>query len=272
MTTLLSYIANNMYFDESRFRFPDASLAERLAPPQFSPIVCRFCGTAMERMGCPVTTSAAHYNIVCACMSCGWWTAEACDTCELGDGTGLVRDGLVVGVLKTFRTDNASLPIDILQKELHQRPEIAFETNPTVWEKLVASVLSEFFSCEVYHVGRSGDGGIDLILVNADKPIAIEVKRRTRSNKRESVELVRQVLGAVLLRGYRNAAIVTTGDRFTRPSIEEAATAEALGLVDRFELWDFPQFCRFLKTTGPESSQPWTPYLDHRWLHWNIGY
>jgi hypothetical protein len=47
-------------------------------------------------------------------------------------------------------------------------------------EELVASVLPEHFACTAHVVGKTNDGGVDLILIDADEPIIVQVKRRTK--------------------------------------------------------------------------------------------
>jgi hypothetical protein len=90
--------------------------------------------------------------------------------------------------------------------------------------------------------GRSGDGGIDLILVLSDAPLAVQVKRRTKPGSVESVEAVRLFLAAMQIRGVTGGLFVTTADHFSRQAHNVAAQAVTLGLVSRFDLIDRHKF------------------------------
>lgn len=50
-------------------------------------------------------------------------------------------------------------------------------------EELVASVFRDFYECEVEVVGKSNDGGVDVIVIDSDNPIMVQVKRRRNSIK-----------------------------------------------------------------------------------------
>jgi hypothetical protein len=127
-------------------------------------------------------------------------------------------------------------------------------------EELTGAVLQDFYpGCEVHLCGKSGDGGIDLLVVVKDVPVAIQVKRRTKPDSTESVEAVRAFLGASLLKGYDHLIFVTTADHFTGgPFGAEKAAERALQkkLVQKFQLIDRHKFFEMLNlvTTGPSKN------------------
>lgn len=41
-------------------------------------------------------------------------------------------------------------------------------------EELVGSVFSSFYNCEAKIVGKSSDGGVDVILVDSDHPTMVQ--------------------------------------------------------------------------------------------------
>ena len=132
----------------------------------------------------------------------------------------------------------------------------------TKMEQLVKSVFEVFFLCEVKHCGRAGDGGVDLLVVVSDAPTAVvQVKRRRDENAVESASVVRELLGAAVLRGVKEAIFVTTADHFSHQSIKEAQTAMARRIVTRFELIDRHRFMASLRLVQPETVSRWSNHL-----------
>lgn len=82
-------------------------------------------------------------------------------------------------------------------------------------EKLVASIFRKHFLCEMKEVGKSHDGGIDLIMIESENPTIIQVKGRKTSSRTESVKEIRDLLGATLPPGSSNCIFVTTADHFS---------------------------------------------------------
>jgi restriction system protein len=99
--------------------------------------------------------------------------------------------------------------------------------------------------CEVKRCGRTGDGGIDLLIINCDTPIAVQVRRRMTSQKVETVYPVREFLGACLLKGHRELIYVTTA-RFSRGAANAANEAVKVELVRKYDLVDGEQFMSML--------------------------
>jgi restriction endonuclease Mrr len=132
-------------------------------------------------------------------------------------------------------------------------------------EKLVQSVFREHYSCDVEHVGRSHDGGIDLILVNADSPTVVQVKRRKSLDHIEGVAGIREFLGATILQNGKNCIYVSTSKKFSEPAIEAAQQAIKVGAVESYELFDFDRFCDVLKLTTEVDPAPWKSYLRKEW-------
>ncbi|UDF14745.1 restriction endonuclease [Antiquaquibacter oligotrophicus] len=127
--------------------------------------------------------------------------------------------------------------------------------DPHVLERLVRDVLRDHLDCDVVHVGRSGDGGIDLLIVDADRPRAVQVKRRSR-NRAESVSQIREFLGALLLGGHMKGIFVTTAPAFSRDSIRAADAARRLALVSEIELVDGGALQEIIRASTT-LSEPW---------------
>ena len=88
--------------------------------------------------------------------------------------------------------------------------------DPLTFERLVADLLHKT-GFEVGAIGRSGDGGIDLIATNpaaellSDRPIwAVQVKHYRQ--RRVGVEALREFLGSMVLKGMSSGLMVTSGN------------------------------------------------------------
>lgn len=270
MSTILRYEAQTTWFDEGRYKVTKPR-DQWLSPELLSVSECRFCGQKMQTVASKGEPTGGFFNLVFACETCGWWNAEGADSADLRDGTALIREALVVGHLRSYEVSDPWVPLALLRSEIAKRPALSYETNPTVWERLIGAVLSEANECQVIHVGRSGDGGIDLLMVDSDSPAAIQVKRREKPGSVEQVRLVREFLGAILLEGFKRGILVTNADRYSKPAKNAAAKAQALGLADHIDLLDLRKVVDLLRSTT-ETAEPWLQYCDTQWLHSSVGY
>src|SRR5258708_7157087 len=102
---------------------------------------------------------------------------------------------------------------------------VAIRRNDNIWhtidphkfERFVGSVFkANFRDCDVVHVGRSDDGGVDLIFIDSQKDQwLIKVKRRERSTSSEGFSTIRNLLGALFLNDCLRGILVSTADHFT---------------------------------------------------------
>lgn len=237
-----------------------------------------FGGTVVDCPFCKLATAGVHENsisefpewldggryfareLVSLCSTCGWWRAR-----KFVETTGdIVAESAVIrnAVLRKYELGNKNVPISILQTYLRDNFADVIHIHHRKMELLVKSVFSEHFSCEVEHIGKSNDGGIDLLLVQSDNPIVVQVKRRQSLPYVESVSGIRELLGATLLNGSKQCIYVSTCSKFSEPSKNAAALAVDLGVVESFELYDFPRFVAALKLTTKSKSEPWRKYLE----------
>jgi hypothetical protein len=146
------------------------------------------------------------------CPRCGWWKVfeegEAFSTAH-----NYVPRVLTCGILRSFNVDALQLPnIDEVLGNLDR----LYQMHPTDFEKFVAAALAEMYGCHALHTGKSHDGGIDIILLGT--PIGempVQVKRRTNRTAIESVSVVREFRGSMLLKGYADGIIVSSADHFS---------------------------------------------------------
>lgn len=176
-----------------------------------------------------------------------------------------------------LRTFDGDLPGSIdgeLAQYLRRRPDAWCQFTPIVLERVVADILrANCREAEVIHVGRPDDGGVDVLLGKVAKVLGtsyrrqsrvpgrfsmrekreelllsylidaggptwlVQVKRRQRLGSVESIETLRNLLGAVVLHGALHGLIVSTADRFSTRARAAVPTARQFGyeirLADR---------------------------------------
>jgi len=209
---------------------------------------CKYCNTRIETIfnkGLIDTKTLPGANWhkseqVKECKNCGWWQ-HTFYSYLVGESTWGFKDwqlDINSATLKRFETNSKLIPIEILRKYIQKNNDEIFNIHHKKMEELVASVFREHYDCEVEIVGKSNDGGVDLIVINSDYPIMVQVKRRKSKNKTEPVKEIRDLLGATLLKSSRNCAFVTTANHFSSEAIKSTKIAIEKSIVDSFELFD----------------------------------
>ena len=110
-------------------------------------------------------------------------------------------------------------------------------------------------------VGKSSDGGIDVIVLDSDEPMLVQVKRRTKKGSTEAVKEIRDLIGASVIESRRRLMFVTTADKFSRDAIEARNTVIENGAVEEFELIDFEKFAGLLQLNREEKRPPWSDVI-----------
>lgn len=151
---------------------------------------------------------------------------------------------------------------------LRRNPKLCHSFDPYKLERFVAAVFkANFKDCEVIHVGRADDGGVDVIFVDAgSKQWLIQVKRREHEKASEGVGTVRNLIGAMVLEDSSYGMIVSTADHFTYRAYHAVGRANEKGkcirLIDKGKLLrivgpllpDLHWF-NFVKTYYPELAE-----------------
>lgn len=197
-----------------------------------------------------------------SCPGCGWWVGGQIS--YFGDGRFLSHE-LYYGVLRKYPVAVATLPVETLRLALERSPDLLYKIDTRKMEELVGAVFRDHYDCAVHHVGRTGDGGVDLLLVEGNEEVVVQVKRRTSKDATEGVSLIREVIGATLLAGKLRSTVVTTG-RFTRGATQSAKEAVRLGIVDQLELIDMPRFVDMLHLSAVAVEPPWVRALKGKIL------
>ncbi|MGK5006042.1 restriction endonuclease [Janthinobacterium sp. LB2P70] len=230
---------------------------------------CPFCNCPAEQVhyervvDYPDWLDGGEYTLVkyvWSCPQCGWWRSR---TNKKTDGTIDAVSAIVrSAVLKKYDLSSKDLPLTVLQQHLREKYEDVIHIHDKQMEKLVQSVFAEYFNCEVEHIGKSHDGGVDLLLIQADSPTVIQVKRRRSLPHVESVSGVRELIGATLLKESKNCIFVSTSSKFSEPSKEAAQRAVELGIVESYELYDFQRFSSALKLVTPAAKNHWKGLIN----------
>lgn len=192
--------------------------------------VCVYCGTPLqdhsEERSFESRTSIVR--TLSTCSSCGWWrtTESTLPSCAEEQSGHLLRGA--AGTLKHL--DNPSVDLSVPAKELkdylRRNYDSRFSIHPLVFEKAVAEVFRGL-GYEAVVSGHAADGGVDVFLVEPNgEMIAVQVKR-TRSNI--GVSQIRELLGALVVKGQTRGMYVTTSD-FTHGARESALAAKKLGM------------------------------------------
>ncbi|WP_084175254.1 restriction endonuclease [Actinokineospora spheciospongiae] len=141
--------------------------------------------------------------------------------------------------VKEFETDFPEGSLSEISQWLRRHPEKYQTMPPRYLEVLVTKLFRNIGTyVEARHVGRPGDGGVDVLLVDAEGcSWLVQVKRREDVDSAEPVSTIRNVLGSMVLEGFKHSIIVSTADRFTLQAQQATGRAEGKGyeiqLVDR---------------------------------------
>src|SRR5207248_1897599 len=81
---------------------------------------------------------------------------------------------------------------------------------------VVEMVKANYGKCEVIHVGRPGDEGIDILFIDdGGRQWIIQVKRRQDAGAPEGIATLRNLLGAMVIHDTKYGVLVSTADHFT---------------------------------------------------------
>lgn len=215
----------NLHFDQSS---PTIKRLPELIRNFTEKIDCPYCGHRME-------SNLTNYDLQTGmsyvwgkksghqCKYCGWWFIQVKGIVD-DEETNIIRDHLTTyeGIICTFDSGQYAHSLRQLSVELSEyRRDISF-ISPKEMERLIGKILSQHYNCNVHHVGRSGDKGIDLLIIESDKTIAVQVKHRISGKKTEGVLGLRDFVGAIVGEGYQEGLYVTTAEQYS-PHAKEYA-------------------------------------------------
>ena len=171
------------------------------------------------------------------CLKCKYWQWILNAPNEKGDYG--CYDSQVHAAISKSQEFDVNLPYGFNEEiAIHMRrnPKIWNKIDPYKLEHLVHDIYKDNFSdCEVTHVGRTGDGVVDITLINTNEvKHLIQVKRRIHSKRGEGVNTLRNLLGVMAIKNEKNGIVVSTADHFTYQANKERNLAEQNGFIVEF--------------------------------------
>lgn len=196
---------------------------------------------------------------LCYCPTCLHWEfrgSEAGNMCM--DPSQAIMASSVLARFDDHLPEACSEELSLF---LRRFPAKWHELSPRRMETLVADIFrANYKHCEVVHVGKPGDRGIDVVFVDDhNKRWLIQVKRRSKPKKAEGFATLQSVLGTLALEGERHGMIVSTADYFSYQARKESVRARQQGFV--VELIDKGILDRMIGALLPIA--PWRSLFGH---------
>lgn len=200
--------------------------------------------------------------VVYECSCCGWWF-KFTDNHEFSGVDRYYEAASLTTILTEAPEDLSRVPFGELISDLNRRKSLIRRiTTPASLETLLRDVMRGVYDCEVRHVGRSGDGGIDLLLLETDQAVAVQVKHRSNPDRVESLDIVRSFLGAMIVRGYRKGMFISLANRFPPGAKPEAELGREKGVIESMEFVDCGGIVEMLGIVrGDKRRPPWVNTL-----------
>lgn len=191
------------------------------------------------------------------CINCNFWAIGINES----DFQNFCHTSVLSSIEK-YSVESSSVPMNALLHYLKKQPESLRMVNPTIFEKLVGEFLKvEWEVSEVKHVGKSHDGGIDLILITSDKEKwLVQCKRRLRSDNIETIDTVKILIGTMIQHQNLRGILVSTTDHFSNEAIrlQKSDALKKSGIV--IELYDFGVLREILPKTRVQ--EPWLGFFE----------
>jgi Restriction endonuclease len=219
---------------------------------------------------CPYCDGTSHATgsqdenaVLGNCNTCGFW--RIVDLRESGGFHNGREVSATTSVAKEYSVSALDAPIEDLRRYLRSHPMLMAETDPRAFELLVRDCLrSVYMGCEVHHVGSTGDGGVDLKIVQTGQdPRLVQVKRRGDLSRNEGVDVVRSLNGVLFRDGMATGMVVTSAKGFTQAAAGEATVKTRTRRKYRMHLHALPDIIDWLKLPSPEPYEPWRLSAPH---------
>ena len=217
---------------------------------------CAYCSTKLLKVEKGFFRLSSHREYcLWYCRNCRFWQAR------------LYSDRFMrhtppdhQAYISKLREFNTNLPEGCnteLALYIRSHPNFLYSCDPTHFEKIVADVFrANYTNAEVRHVGQPQDGGVDVLLIDAEKEQwLIQVKRRGSPNSTEGVSTIRDMLGAMVVEGVGRGVVVSTANQFSRDAIQAAARAKVGPYRMNIQLVDSSIFNKMLDPILPD--RPW---------------
>lgn len=202
--------------------------------------------------------SFEEFELVVRCEKCGWWQYEYRNQSDAAvDGVVASDKRVATAVLRKYEESDKNVPVQVLSDYIDKYPDKIYSIHDKAMEKLVKSVFETHFSCDVELVGKSHDGGKDLIMIDSGEKTYIQVKRRKSKEKVEAVKEIRELLGASYADDVKSCIFVSTADHFSSDAAKLAKNVVQTRKCDRFDLIDCKHFLDMLQLTRKDYPEMW---------------
>lgn len=193
------------------------------------------------------------------CPICGWWERSERNAWATEQNGEIWSVEYYIGQAKHYDISDIDVPIQDLRRFLRRHPTYLAYVNPIAFEKLMADCLKSMYGpCEVIHLGRSGDGGIDLKLTRGDMgTFLIQVKRRGNLSAKEGVQVVRELNGVLFREGQAKGMVITTAREFTPAAYGETVIRTPTTQRYEVKLVAFDDIVSMLNLPNSEPYEPW---------------
>lgn len=246
-----------IFHDDDDPYFEETSEEEIPGDPLRDYKKCPYCSTKLLKVEDEVYEKDSHREYcLWYCQNCRFWQArlysEPYRAC--------IPPPDHWAYLSKLRKFNESLPegcSEELAVHIRSHPNLLYSFDPTRFEKFVADVFAaNYANAEVRHVGGPNDGGVDVLLIDAEmKQWLIQVKHRETQNIAERVSTIRDILGAMVVKGVGRGIVVSTANRFSPQAIQAVAEAKVEPYGMTVQLVDSGIFNRMLDPVLPD--RPW---------------
>lgn len=196
------------------------------------------------------------------CVSCGWWLIESyslpSEDSSHGERTNHV--GIFAKLLE-FSDGLTNAPLEAIRAHIVKNKRTFEGLSSRAFEKIAASVISDYFDCDVVLTGHSKDRGVDMYSVISDKPWAFQFKRRL-TGKPEGIEKVREFLGALVENRTPNGLFLTTAPKFTQGALSLSNSLQTMDAGYKIELVDGESFKSMFDLTFKKGNQTWAKFWN----------
>lgn len=220
---------------------------------------CPYCSTLLITADYEFTNDEEYHgqtSTLWSCINCAYWQ---CFFNSYYEGPPLFSNLGWYAFISKMREFDEKLPNSCdteLAVAIRRNQKLWHTMNPSRLEKLVAAIFkANYADCEAMHVGRPGDGGVDVIFVDSEKhQWLIQVKRRENSKASEGASAIRNLLGAFPIEGVFRGIVVSTADHFTYRALDAVNRADK-NVGYKVELIDRGKLDRLLDPLIPQN--PW---------------
>ncbi|WP_432405709.1 restriction endonuclease [Wukongibacter sp. M2B1] len=226
---------------------------------------CPFCKTKIPNVHSDIDVftlgvEMRSYLDIWECPHCRWWESLTRFSEEEDHFDRVMTknwDTLCHGIVKKYNVDDKNIPLHVLMNELERKKEILYSIDPYKLEEIAQAVFSDHYQCEVKHVGKTGDGGIDLLIIQSDDPILVQVKRRANPEHVELVAPVREFVGAMFLKDSNKGIYLSTASRFSKGAEDIKNNVLDNRKFEYFELINFNSFLSMSDAVKKDKFKPW---------------